>query len=143
MDSKVRFVNRMVKIHDRELFAKRVNDRVIVYRKAYKGVPYQVDEYTTLIALESAPQFVLALTHNWQFNGFPRDWGYEPIRQRLKDMDWWENERFIEELEAEEEALEQSNKRKVKNSTEAFMSDQYSTIKKNWGDINTANMPKK
>lgn len=142
MDSVVRFVNRIVKGHDSKLFAKRVGERVIVYREGFKHVPYKLGK-VTLIAIESAPQFVLALTHNWQFSGIPRDWGWEPIRQRLKDMDWWENERFMEELEAEEEAREEARKKEMKNSHEALMYEEHSRIKKAWSDINTSNLSKK
>ena len=142
MDSKVIFITKVVKAHDRELFAKRVRDRIIVYRHSTKAVPYQFGN-VTLVSLESSPKFVLGLTHNWQFNGTPRDWGWEPIRQRLADMDMWANEKFLAEMEAEEEAREKSKKRDVKNNMESFMSDQYSTIKKSWSDINTSSLTKK
>jgi len=143
MDSRVRFINKVIKGHDSELFAKRVAERIIVYRNAYRwGKPYKIDT-GFLRSLEFTPQFVLALTDDWQFNGKPRDWGWEPIRKRLKDMDWWENEQFLEELEAEEKAIEESKNKDVKNNIESFMYDQHSSIKKSWSDVNTANMTKK
>ena len=141
MDSKVSYINRIVKGYDRKLFAKRVAERIIVYRKHYVGRSYDLDG-STLIALESAPQFVLALTHDWQFNGSPREWGWEPIRKRLKDMDYWENENFLDKLEAEEEKQSEEKQKDLKNSMEAFWSDQYSRVKKSWGDINTSCMSK-
>lgn len=129
----------MIKEHDDKLFAKRLDDgRVCIYRKNKRFKAY-VFENTAIYHAVSAPDFVFALTHDWTFNGIPRDWGSEVILKRLREHDIHSNERLFAQLDAEQEKLAQSRDRKIKNETEAFLADQHSRIKKHWGDVRYAN----
>jgi hypothetical protein len=142
-DSQTKFINRVVKAHDHELYAERGSDGTIrVLRKGKRFVKFFQDDSNTYYTVMDSPQFVCALTHNWLSNGIPRDWGSEVLIKRLKYHDVWNNEDLFAKLDRDSDKRAESKKRDWLNNAESWLSDQYSHIKKSWSDINTANMDK-
>lgn len=142
-DSQVLFINKVVRAHDRDLFAERSRlGHINIMRKAKRTETVEIDENTSLAVLKDSAQFVFALTENWTVGSRPVDWGAEVVLDRLKQHDAWNNERLLKELEeAEEKALE-SKKRDLKNQNEAWLSDNHSMFKKTFSDVRVANMDK-
>ena len=142
-DSQSKFVSRVVGGHDRDLYAERGSDGIIrVFRKGKRFIPFSVTEGAAYYTIIDSPHFVFALTHNWQSNGAPRNWGSEIVLKRLKSHDLWINEGLFAKLDKDSEKKAESKKKDFMNSAESFMSDQYSHIKKSWGDIRVCNMDK-
>ena len=142
-DSKAEFVSRVVKRHDFSLYAERGSDGIIrIFRKGKRFVPFTSTDDAIYYNVIDSPHFVFALTHNWTSNGIPRDWGSEVIIKRIKHHDLWSNEDLFDKMERDSDKKEESKKRDFMNSTESFMSDQYSHFKKSWKDINVSNMDK-
>jgi len=75
-----------------------------------------------LLNLREDKQFIFALTDNWLASGKPRDWGIDFVLQKIKSIDALANERFLEEIDAENERIEKSRARSLKNEMEAFWS---------------------
>jgi hypothetical protein len=141
-DWRVRQINREVKKHDRDLFAKRSHTGLVqLFRKSKRWVTETFDDMT-IHNLVDSPQYVLSLTADWSANAPAVEWGLEPIRQRLVAIDLWSNEELFEQIFENDEKVEASNKRNLKNNTEAFLYDFRSQFKKTFNDVNTSNMSK-
>lgn len=106
------------------------NDRCSIYQKS----PLR----------DEPPRYVCSLTHNWNANGTPVDWGIEPIKARIKAIDlcadgghklWAEMQKSYEDLEA-------SKERDRKNTIEANLYELHSQFKGALKDINTSSMAK-
>lgn len=140
MNARCRFINRVVKEHDNELFAKELADgKICIYRKSKRYEAFEHDGCIIYNVVKS-PQFVFALTDDWTFNGSPREWGGEVVSKRIREHDIQSNERLFEQLEIAQEKAAQSKERAFKNQTEAYLYDHHSQIKKAWSDIRYANM---
>lgn len=142
-DSQVRFITRVVRSHDRDLFAERSHlGHVRIMRKAYRAVAYDMGDGNNLIYNEDSPQFIFALTDNWTANGKPRDWGALVVLERLKKHDSWNNEALLAELEKEEEQAEAVKEKDFKNSNEAWLADNHKKFKESFKDVRIANFDK-
>lgn len=136
-------INKEIKKHDPKLFVKQDHRGVrSIFREAYQHHSYYF-EGCSIKALIPAPHFIMALTHNWTFNGEPCEWGLEPIMRRLYEIDGWNDSSFVNsEMEKQNEKVDLASKRDMNNKLEAAAYDSYSTFKKTFADINTANMNK-
>jgi hypothetical protein len=142
-DSRVKFIDRVVKGHDRELMARRNNEgKILILRQSKRFVPFHQSENETYFHLVDSPHLVCALTDSWSVSGKPVEWGSMPIIERLKLHDVWNNEEFIRRFEEYEDNLEKSKARQMRNQNEAFLGEVHSKFKKDWKDINTSNMDK-
>lgn len=142
-DSKVKFINRVLREHDYELYCQRnQNGVIVVYRRGKRFVPFLDDGAATWFTTEESPQFVCALTDNWKTNGKPRDWGADRVVSYVKEHDLWNQEDFFKKMEAHNEKVDESNRRDFLNTAESFFSDTRSLFKKDFSDIRTANMDK-
>lgn len=127
---------RALRRYDRDLFAGRTKDGAIcVFRKVKRFVPVCESEGFRLLSLIEDKQLVFALTDNWVLSGQPRDWGVDDVLDRVKKLDSWANERFFEELDAENEKVDESRKRHFRNEAEAFWSDNRRAFAKATDDI--------
>ncbi len=112
-----------LKSYDRELFAGRTKDGVAcVFRRHKRYVPICALNGGTLSALIDDKQFVFALTDNWTALGSPRDWGIDFVLNRIKEIDVLANERMFEEMDRQNEMVDESRARGMKNEMEAFWS---------------------
>lgn len=139
-DSRVRFIDRVVKNYDHELYAARTSDGIIrILRNGKRFMPFWFSEDVLLQVLVDSPQFVCALTHNWKTSGRPVDWGSERIVQRLKESDQAAVD-VISKIDEQNKKVDESKRRDFMNKTEDNLREAYSKIKESWGDIRTANM---
>ncbi len=114
---------RALKRYDSDLYAGRSKDGLpCVFRKSKRfEVVGEWDDFKLLNLCEDK-QFIFALTDNWLASGKPRDWGIDFVMNKIKSIDALANERFLEEIDAENEKLDKSRARSIKNEMEAFWS---------------------
>lgn len=142
MDSEIRSLNRNLQRHDRELYAQRRPDGMIcVYRRGKRQhyFEWQGDTYGYLI---DSPSFVFALTDNWTTSGSPRAWGVLPVLARLRAIDLWNNEEYLDEVDEQNERIERSKQRDLSNNVEAFVRDFRREFARATNDINTSTLDK-
>ncbi len=115
---------RVLKRHDKDLFAKRNQDGVMcVFRKNKRFEPVVVSQGFKLLNLVEGIQFIFSLTENWTLSTKPRQWGIDRVLERIREIDGWENERFFEEMDEHNERVDQSKRREFRNEAEAFFAD--------------------
>lgn len=142
MDGYISYINRHVQRYDRELFAERNKERIVlIKRRNFRWVPYEF-EGATYCNLVPSPQFIFALTNNWRANGSPVEYGAEWVLSKLKGQDLWEDKDLIAKLDAENDKVDERKRRDFKNKTEDYLYDRHSQIKKAWSDINTSSLSK-
>ena len=140
MDTKLRQLNRSLKAHDDQLFARREStDMIIVYRR---GIAWQSCELngTPLLFSIPSPRFIFALTDNWTVSGKPVDYGVEVVMARLRAIDAWNREDIADELINEYEKARLSGINNQKNNLESFLYDFMDRNKKAFGEVNTSNL---
>ena len=127
--ARVREISNLVKGHDSCLFAQETHPgRIDIMRKNRDGM--------------APPHFIMALTDTWQPTGTPVPWGSEPILNRLRAMDLWRDDTFVERYIADCEKLEKSRERGMRNSIESFLYDFRSQFQKATDSINTSTLNK-
>lgn len=133
----------VVRRHDEKLFVQKNYQGVLqVLRENFVLHAYDVNG-KVIHALAPAPHYVMALTDTWAPNGRPVDWGVEPLLERLKFIDGWSKQSFVNsEMALQNEKSDQSKKRDFANKTEAFAYEFRDSFKKTFSDINTASMEK-
>lgn len=129
--------------YDRELFAKRNREGILVIYRNKKRMLLSYDTGSQHVyELKNSPEYVFALTSNWATTGQRRFWGGEPVLKKLKEIDLAHRADLFLEMEAKEKALEESKERDLKNSNEAWLSDNHGHFKKAFSGIRTANFDK-
>lgn len=142
VDSEVRFMTKVVRAHDRKLFAERSRlGHINIFRQSYRTEVYEVDG-CTVTNLKRNPQLICALTDNWTANGNPVRWGAEPVLAHLREIDAWNRADFLESLERQEEKARESADRDRRNRDEAWASEARPIFKEAFKDIRVANMDK-
>ena len=142
-DSQTRFIDRIVKTHDRELYAERAQSGAIIIYKIGKRLDSVIEYSGAAIAwFKESPEYVFALTNNWTASGEPREWGSEVVLKRLREHDLHANEKLFADIERQEALKEKTKERDFSNNTEAWLSDNHGKFKKAFADINTANFDK-
>lgn len=141
IDSEVRFLNRVVKAHDRKLYCERSHlGHIKLMREAYYGFPHDVDGHVVYF-LKRRDQFIFALTDDWTVGGKPVSWGSQVVLDRLQKHDAW-NRSVLKELEEQDQKREESKDRARRNQNEAWAYEAHAKFKKQFSDIRTANMDK-
>jgi hypothetical protein len=131
-----------IKRFDSLLFCEKSGDgKLCIYRKDQRIESYDVDG-VVIHFVRSAPYLVLALTDTWNINGSPRDWGIEPILNRLRMSDTWSRNVAEESIKSIERHNE-SKDRAIDNHIESFLKDKRREFARITNDINTANLEKK
>ena len=126
---RVREITRAVASYDPCLYAQETcAGRIDIYRKNRDAM--------------YPPHFLFALTDTWQPTGRPVDWGVEPLMNRIRAMDLWRDDTFVERWEANHEKLEQGKRRDFGNSVESFMYDFRRQFQRATNDINTSTLNK-
>lgn len=138
MDWRVSRVNQEVKKLDRRLFAnRRPNGAIQVLRQAER---IEASNFH-MVAPDLAslhPQFVIALTDNWNLTGQPVDWGLEPIIQQLKSMDLWNDDKMLDRLRLKREREAEDQERAMSNELRARALDMRKDFARATNDINTS-----
>lgn len=129
--------------YDRDLFVERTKDGVLcVFRKVKRFVPVCVSEGFKLMNLIECKQLVFALTDTWTVKGNPIDWGIDDVLGRIRKLDTWENKNFYEELDAENDKVDERNRRAMRNEIEAFWGHERDRFKDAFKDTLTHSMSK-
>lgn len=115
---------RALKRYDRDLFAGRNQDGVIcVFRKHKRFEPVCVSDDFRFLNLVVGKQFVCSLTENWTLRTHPRAWGIDHVLDKVKQMDLQYNEDILKSLDAQNEKVDEAERRSFRNDTEAFFSE--------------------
>lgn len=126
---RVNEITRAVKSYDPCLYAQESKQgRIDLYRKNRSGM--------------EPPHFLFSLTDTWQPTGRPVDWGVEPLLNRIRAMDLWRDDQFVEKWIAQKEKMDESRDRDRRNSVEAFLYDFKGQFQKATNDINTSTLEK-
>lgn len=122
-------ITRAVSSYDPCLYAQETKPgRIDLYRKNRSGM--------------EPPHFLFSLTDTWQPTGRPVDWGVEPLLNRVRAMDLWRDDKFVERLIADHEKNQESKERDRRNNVESFLYDFKSQFQKATNDINTSTLEK-
>ena len=133
-------LNSEVKKYDRELCAERdAYGRTVIRRKTVHYDRFNMDGFD-LIVSRPAKHFIMALTHNWQLDGNYAEWGIEPVLNRLKAMDLWQNDKMVEQMIADQEKQGQIKEKDYKNNVESFLIDFRRQFARSFNDVNTSQM---
>ncbi len=141
MDAKLSSINRHLKKYDPDLFAERSNesDLIGIYRRTVRWESYS---YYGVNLSVSRPHLepVTYLTNTWTIHGTPVDWGIEPVIDRIRSLDAWNQDRFYEDLVEERERAAQNKQRALKNEIRARAADMRKDFAKAVNDINTSTL---
>jgi hypothetical protein len=122
-------ITRAISSYDPCLYAQQTHEsRIDIYRKNRESI--------------HPPHFLFSLTDTWQPTGRPVEWGVEPLLNRIRAMDLWRDDQFVEKLLADQEKAQESRDRDRRNSVEAFLYDFKSQFQKATNDINTSTLKK-
>ena len=86
---RVETLTKAVKTHDKELFCKEEQGKILVCRKRTVWESHDLDADVKLLYSRQVPEVLFALTHNFSQTGDPIDLGIEPLIQRIKSIDLW------------------------------------------------------
>jgi len=115
---------RALKRYDKDLFCVRNIDGVMcVFRKHKRFEPVCVDDNFRILNLITDKQYVCALTENWTLSTKPRQWGIDHVLTKIRQMDLQINENLLDDLDAKNEKVDESERRSFRNETEAFLAD--------------------
>lgn len=144
IDSRTKYITKVVSRYDRELYAKRNRDGILcVFRKGKRAEELYRDDDMAILGYVDSPSFVLALTDNWKTSGKPRDWGALLVEKKLKDMDAWADPELLDKFDKQNEKVDEIRKKDFRNNTEAWVSDNKRMFQKAFSEINTANLSKR
>lgn len=139
---RAKVVTSYIKRFDPLLFCEKSGDgKLCVYRKGQRIESYDVDG-VVIGFVRPAPYLVLSLTDTWNLNGKPREWGIEPIMNRLRMSDTWSRDVAKESIESIEK-FDESKERAIDNHIESYLKDVRREFAGVTNDINTANLNKK
>lgn len=135
-------LTKRLKEYDSQLFAKKAEDGVIhILRRTvvwdsfqFNGDTYRYSRYE--------PHFVFALTDNWKPSGKPVDCSSDVVLNRIKAMDLWRDDQFVERLLAGYEKDKETKERHMRNDIESFLYEFRPQFAKTFNDVNTSTMEK-
>jgi hypothetical protein len=134
---------RALRVYDRDLYAGLTRDGVAcVFRQVKRFVFACEWEGSSLFNLVTDKQLVFALTDTWNLSGKPRDWGVDAVVGRVRKLDAWENKRFFEELDEENERVDERKRRHFRSEMEAFASENRTAFAKATDGILTHSLSK-
>lgn len=134
---------RALKRYDPDLYAGRNRDGVAcVFRRTKRFEEVVVEDGYRLLNLREDKQFIFSITDNWNLSGKPREWGIDHVLTHLKQIDALTNASFIEEMDRENERIDESKKRGMKNEIEAFWKHERRRFAKATDDVLTHSMSK-
>lgn len=112
---------RALKRYDPDLYAGHTRDGVAcVFRKVKRFVPVCEWNGGSLMTLIGDKQLVFAITDTWSMTGKPIPMGIDDVLDHVKKIDSLANVRMFEEMDAQNEKVDESNKRAIKNEMEGF-----------------------
>jgi hypothetical protein len=138
-----RYIQRYIKTYDRDLFVDHdARGNLCVLRRRFRYDHFNVDGCTLLYGRPD-PEFVFALTNTWAQRGQPINWGPEVVLARLRKIDFWDNHRYFEEMERQNELVDEGRKKDFRNKCESMASEWRTAFKKGFDWVNTSTLDKK
>jgi len=137
MKSRLNRLTEFLRKYDRDLFAYRnIEGKTLIMRKVNKDFLIEDDD--------SLPrsQMILALTEDWTGRTAPKDWGLEPIYQKLSSMDAWRDEQWLKKDQERREMRERDKERVRRNDIRARAADLRKDFARATNDINTSTLEK-
>lgn len=123
-------LNKAIKAHDRDLYAKVCKDGVVrVIQKVRKGFTLTGEEW-----------LVCSLTDTWGSQGKPRDWGILPVLDHIKFGSLERRDESLRELNKSQEQAQESRSRAAKTIAEDCASEMRNDMKKAFSDTLTHSM---
>lgn len=143
MDAREREMTRHLKAYDPALLCKRagLDGPYCVLQKSVTWDSYRFGGHTLTYSRPTL-NLVFALTDTWTKQGTPRDWGIEPVIQRVQEHSFDRHEKQFAELMASYEKQRLSDDKDRRNKTEAFLHDFRRGFAKATNDINTSSLEK-
>ncbi len=131
MDSRVKTLTKQLKEHDKDLYAKRMLDGVVlVCRKSRNVFTGQTND-----------QLIFPLTDDFTSKGKPVEWGVEPILAHLKAMDGWNRDVVEDWISSDEKSKEVAAKQRM-SKNEDFARDFRRQFARTFDDVNTSTLEK-
>lgn len=134
-------INRVIKSHDRLLFAKRDGVRINIYRKCIGWDFVEVDGQEIGYTFDD-PFLVMSLTDTWSVNGTPVEWGLDVIRNRLIAIDLWHSGMTANDLIEQNNKVDAATEKDHRNTIESFLYEYRSQFAKATDGINTSLLAK-
>lgn len=130
-----------LKRYDRKLYVvKSSNGMLQVWRKPESWGDSMRDESTD--GAQLSPLLVLPLTHDWTLKGRIVDWGFEPIKAKLREMDGWRDDTMLEKWRNDRDFIKRDEDRMKRNDARARAAELRSDFAKATNDINTSTLEK-
>lgn len=85
--------------------------------------------------------FIFSLTENWSLNTEARDWGLEPIWERLNFIDSW-NRDLVAQIREADEKKKKAKDRQLDNHMEAYLKEHRRDFAKATNDVLTHSLKK-
>jgi hypothetical protein len=131
LDSRVKTLTKQLKEHDKDLYAKRMLDGVVlVCRKSRNVFTGQTND-----------QLIFPLTDDFTSKGKPVEWGVEPILAHLKAMDGWNRDVVEDWISSDEKSKEVAAKQRM-SKNEDFARDFRRQFARTFDDVNTSTLEK-
>lgn len=126
---RVKEITRALRQHDDCLYAQNTHgNRIDIYRKNREAI--------------YPPHYLFSLTDDWQRTGKPVPWGIEPLMARIRAMDLWRDDTFVEKWIEADEKRKASEDRAFKNNVESFLYDFRRQFARATNDVNTSTLEK-
>jgi hypothetical protein len=128
-----------LKKHDKCLFAKQINTGMVqVWRQADKWDASDLSYEETSRSLPM--QFITALTDTWKLDGVPVERGIEPVLNRIRHMDSWNQGSSLDAMRKRREKEKEDKQRQKRNENRAIAADLRKEFAAATNDINTASL---
>lgn len=142
MIGQIERINRHLKLYDKSLYSYRnFHGKVLIMRKAdrLEASDYGQDD---IDLAELRPQYLFALTTDWNVHSPAVEWGIEPLMQKLKSMDVWRDDQWVKNRRRDNERVNADQKRIRRNELKATAADMRRDFAKATNDINTSTLEK-
>lgn len=111
-----------LKRYDRDLFvARNPNGVLCVFRHSKRFTPVCETENFKLLNLSNCVEYVFAITDTWGASGKERDYGIDDLLNHIQKIDSLANAKFIEEIDAQNDAVDKARDRHLKNEMEGML----------------------
>lgn len=143
MDAREWEMTKHLKAHDADLVCRRsgLDGPYCILQKSTTWDSYQFGA-ASLTYSRPTYNLVFALTDTWTKQGKPRDWGIEPVIQRIKEHRFERHAEQFQELMKADAKAKESSAREQSNKSEAFLRDFRRQFAKATNDINTSTLEK-
>lgn len=125
-----------LKKYDPDLFIDRNREGVLcVFKHSKRFVPVIDTPEFKLFSLITDRQYVFAITDTWGTAGNQRDYGIDDILDHIQKIDSLANSKFLDEIDAQNEAVEKTKKKDLINEMEGMLAHERKRFVKAFDEI--------